>query len=404
MAAGALWAALFAVGFIEYTSRASVLVTGLGGLGLLGVWSARRRFLDDESLLGRWERLLATVGNDCVAFAVVNMTGRQIHDLIAVYWSVRPNDTFCTLAVALVAVLCWWMPHSLLWHGIEGMLYVALAIAAWTTLVVLRGGGFRGNHLATVVGSGATPAMILRGVAVAVVSYVVVDLVVGRWRAVPASTLVLVRPAIIFLTVMAMGLSYVVVTGAGSFTSNIPFTFAGVAATYGGHTLQIACELLYLGLMLISAIVLVGGVRDRCSPDPSPAGGVDSFRGVARRGVTVIAVTAVPLGIAEMFQLGAAVTLVGCFVVTLRAMIRVSREGEPWYEWLPPVVALAVTSLGLYGLMNRRLSWDGQGSMLHLVQTGGVVLIVSVVAYALERRRGRREGPGAIAFSNEREV
>ena len=404
MAAGALWGVLFAVGFIEYTSHASVLAVGLGGIGLLGVWSARRRFFSDQSSLGRWVQMMTTVGHDLVAFAVVNMTGRQLRDLLMSHWSIHVSATFATLVVALVAVLGWWMSNSLLWGVVEVLLYVALAIAGWTAFVVVRGGGFQGNHFATVVGSGATSAMILRGVAVAVVSYVIVDLVVGRWRSVPAATLVLVRPAIIFLTMTAMGLAYVVVTGAGSFTSNIPFTFAGVAATYGGHGLQVASELLYVGLLWISSIVLLRDVRDYRIVGATINGGAGKLRRNALLAIAVMALTIVPLGAAEVFQLGIAVTLVGWFVLALRAMVRVSRDREPWYEWIPPVVAAAITSLGLYGAVERQLSWDGQSSGRHIIQTALVVVSVSAISYGLEVRRSGREGPGAVTFGNQREL
>lgn len=404
IAAGSLWGVLFAVGFTEYTSNASVVATGIGGLGLLGIWSARRRFLSEESPLGQWERLLVMVGHDLVSFAVINMTGRQLRDLIAAYWDVQLNDNVVTAVIVLVAALCWWLTDSALWRALEVSLYVALGLALWTTYVVIRHGGYRGNHLSTFVGSGASSAMILRGVAVAVVSYVVVDLVIARWRSVAATSLVLVRPAIIFLTLIAMGLSYVVVTGAGSFVSNIPFTFAGVASTYGGHALQVACELLYVGLLLISSIVLLRDVRDRRVTLVSFAGGVTSLRNWALRAVVVLVVVSLPFGIAETFQLGVAVALVSWFVVAMRAMVRVSSASEPWYEWFPPVVAAAVTSLGLYGAIDRHLSWDGQSSNRHVIQTLAVIATISAAFYVLEVRQGSRQRPGAISFGDEREV
>jgi len=404
LAAGALWGVLFAVGFTEYTSNASVLAVGIGGLGLLGVWSARRRFFSDVSSIGRWVQMLTVVGHGLVAFAVVNMTGRQLRDLLISHWNVHVSDSVATLVVACVSILCWWISNSLLWRVIEGLLYVALAVGLWTTYVVVRGGGYEGNHFATVVGSGATSAMILRGAAVAVVSFVIVDLVIARWRNVPTTSLVLVRPAIIFLTLIAMGLSYVVVTGAGTFTSNIPFTFAGVAATYGGHGLQVACELLYVGLLWISSIVLLRDVRDSHVTLPSFAGGANTLRGRAFLAIVVLAATVAPLGIAEMFQLGIAVTLIGWFALALRAMVQVSSDGEAWYEWFPPVVAAAITSLGLYGAVDRHLSWDGQSSGRHITQTAVVVVTATAIAYALDVRRGGRQGPGAITFGDQREV
>ena len=404
MSAGALWGVLFAVGFTQYTSNASVVAVGLGGLGLLGVWSARRRFVADDSPVGKWIRLLTIVGHDCVAFAVINMTGRQARDLIAAYWDVHINHTLITLVIALMAVLCWWVSNAVLWRVIEALLYIALAVAVWTTYVVVRGGGYDGNHFSTLVGSGASSAMILRGVAVAVVSFVIVDLVIARWRNVPTASLVLVRPAIIFLTLITMGLTYVVVTGAGTFTSNIPFTFAGVAATYGGHGAQVACELLYVGLLLVSSIVLLRDVRDSPIFGATFAGGSSSRRGRALLAVAVMALSVLPLGIAEMFQLGIAVTLIAWFVLALRAMVHVSRDAEPWYEWFPPVVAASITSLGLYGAVDRHLSWDGQSFSRHVTQTVVVVVAISAVAYALEVRRGSRQGPWSVTFDDQREV
>ena len=397
-AAGALWGVLFAVGFTQYTSNASVLATGLGGLGLLGVWSARRRFLHDTSLLARWGRWLHTVSHDLVAFAVVNMTGRQVRDFISSHWNLHPSPTLVTLGVALIATLTWWLSNRVLWRVIEASLYAALFVSAWTAYVVLRHGGYDGNHLATVVGSGSSSAMVLRGVAVAVVSYVVVDLVVSRWSDARATTLSVVRPAIVLVTLLAMGLSYVVVTGAGTFTSNIPFTFAGVASTYGGHGLQSACELLYVELLLISSVVLLRDVRDSRVAGVSFAGGVSSASAWALRSAGVLLIVSLPLGIAESFQLGVMVALVGWFVVALRAMLRVSRDGEAWYEWFPPVVAAAVTSLGLYGAVNRSLSWDGHGASQHVTQTILVVAAVTAAFYYLVVRRDGRQGPGAISL------
>lgn len=403
-AAGALWGVLFAVGFTQYTSNASVLATGLGGLGLLGVASARRRFVSDSSMAGRWETLLLIVSHDVVAWAVVNMTGRQVRDVIGAYFDIHLNQTLVSVAVALVVTACWWLSNAVMWRAIEVLLYVALGVALWTTYVVVRHGGYGGNEFATVVGSGASSAMILRGVAVAAVSYVTVDLVVSRWRSAQPAARGAVRPAIIALTLVAMGLSYVVVTGAGSFASNIPFTFAGVASTYGGHGLQVACELLYVGLLLISAVVLLRDVRDSRIGSESFAGGVNSLRGWAVRTVGVMALVALPLGIAEMFQLGVALALVGWFVLSLRAMMHVSSNREPWYEWLPPVVAAAVSSLGLYGSIDRHLSWDGQSTGSHITRTVGAVAAVCVLFYVLEIRRGGRQRPGSVALGNQSEV
>ena len=194
------------------------------------------------------------------------------------------------------------------------------------------------------------------------------------------------------------------VTGAGTFTSNIPFTFAGVAATYGGHGLQVACELLYVGMLWISSIVLLRDVRDSNVTLPSFAGGANTLRGRAFLAIVVLAATVAPLGIAEMFQLGIAVTLVGWFALALRAMVQVSSDGEAWYEWFPPVVAAAITSLGLYGAVDRHLSWDGQSSGRHITQTAVVVVTATAIAYALDVRRGGRQGPGAITFDDQREV
>ena len=105
-----------------------------------------------------------------------------------------------------------------------------------------------------------------------------------------------------------------------------------------------------------------------------------------------------------MFQLGIAVTLIAWFVLALRAMVHVSRDAEPWYEWFPPVVAASITSLGLYGAVDRHLSWDGQSFSRHVTQTLVVVVAISAVAYALEVRRGSRQGPWSVTFDDQREV
>lgn len=403
-AAGALWGCFFATGFTEYTSNASVLATGLGGFGLLGVWSVRRRFLADNSLVTRWNRVVVVVAHDVVTVAVAMMTGRQLRDFLVAHSDVRPSTLVATGVVVLIGTLTWWLSANVLWRAAAMLLVAGGVVALWTAYSVVRVGGERGNHMSTVVGSGASSAMILRGVAVAVVSYVLVDVVVARWLTTSERSLSIVRPAIIALTFLMMALTYVVVTGAGSFVSSIPFTFAGVAAVYGGHSLQVASELLYLALMVLSVVVLLRDFRDSHLFGRTFDGGASSLAPWALRAGAVLVATALPFGIAEIFQVGVTLALVSWFFVGLQAMVQVSGRNEPWYEWFPPVVATAAASLGLYGAMDRHLSWDGQGASRHFTTTLVILVGLSAVFYFLDVRRLRGQRPGAVALGDQREV
>ena len=391
---GVLWGVLFTVGFVEFTSGSAVLAFGCAGLGALGVWSARRRIAATGSTwFDRHDDYLMRLAHVLLIVFAVRVGATMARELVTSD-TVSPHGTWWVLGTTLFVVGITWLADRY-FSALLALASVGVAaVIGWVSWSVLVRGGFRGNHLATVTGSGASLAMTFRGIAVAAVSFTVIDSVMVRWRQRHADDVDIFRPTLIAVTGATMVLAYVMVTAAGPISSHIPYVFPVIAQTYSGETASRAAEGVAVVLMISSAAVMLRGLLASVS---------SSLR---RRGVVAIVALGalVTYPVMDLLQAAATLIVVSWLVVTSRRLLRVSEAREPWYEWIPPTCGATVAALGLYGVLEQHLSLDQRSGAHHLIQL--LVLLTLVVAFGAvyTRHQRRRQGPRPIPFRDQREI
>jgi hypothetical protein len=342
---------------------------------------------------GRQDRTLVTAAQ--LLFLVFTVrVGANLGENLFFDSSLPRHSVWWVLAMTLLAVGMSRAPRRLF----SGVLAVASLIVAatvgWVAWSVLSQGGFSGNHLATVTGAGSSVAMIFRGVAVAAVSFTVVDSVMVRWRGYVGIDTTVFRPAVIVITLTVSALAYVMVTAVGSLQSNIPYVFPAIADRYSGSTVFEFARVVPVVLLFTSAAVLWRGFE------------LTSTTPTFRRTVVVAVVVGVLLPYPEMevLQMAATLMLVSWIVVTTRALLRVSEGREPWYEWIPPTCGAAVSSLGLYGVIEQHLSLDQRSGTHHIIQLVLLLGAVGAVDLVTSRRERGGQRPGSVSLGNESEL
>lgn len=390
---GVVWSVLFTTGFVEFTSGAAVLSFIGAGVGSLGVWSSRRRYpTTGTSWIDRHDRYLLATAHILLLIFSVRVGAHLAEDLVSTGSS--SHYSLWWIVVTTVAVYGVSRAPRLIFVGVLTAASVVVAVViGWVGWSVVSQGGVNGNHLATITGQGSSLAMIFRGVAVAAVSFTLIDSVMVRWRGHDAQKVSVFRPTLIAITLAVATLAYVMVTAAGSMASHIPYLFPAIAEHYSGVSLSRWAEAVPVLLLMTSAAILWRGFQ---LTTDSP---------LLRRGVAV-AVTAgvlIPYPEMEVLQIAASLVVVSWLVVTARTLLRVAENREPWYEWIPPTCGAAVSALGLYGVIEEHLSLDQRSGSHHLAQL--VVLLGVVAAMEAFTSRWKRGGqrPRSVSLGNEGE-